>query len=491
MPYPEYLIAPMRREMVDMGARECRTVADVDEALKTPGVVMIVVNSVCGCAAGKARPGIARALEHPNKPDLVATVFAGADIDATDHARDQFTGFAPSSPSVGLLRDGKLLYMIERRDIEQRSAEGIADLLTLAFDKYCGAPRRSVAFRLVTKGRRASTPSESFPTRPRVVGSRNAHQPAFVLYLRLCRPDARPAGRHWPSARAHVSRPIPSRASSSATSARPVKATALSTLRPLKLAAHLLRCGGDRRPVQDRKQRPVLHTGVRQPAHRLDWRGGGVAVESECRSTSAAERATARGAPTTATACTSRPTAARPGRTADSRSRNTSGGSSCIRPTRTRPYVAALGHLYTDNEERGLYKTTDGGKTWTNRSTSTRGPRDRRRRRRDGSEESARALASAYDKERVPGRSDVDRARAAASTRRSTAARRGRSSEAASPPAISAASASRFPGRTRTSSTPSSKSRPTPGRPGGAREWLGVSGGSSLYRWTTPARPGM
>jgi putative YphP/YqiW family bacilliredoxin len=137
MPYPEYLIAPMRREMVEMGARECRTVEDVDDVLKSQGVVMLVVNSVCGCAAGKARPGIAMALEHATKPDVVATVFAGADIDATDHARERFTGFAPSSPSIGLLRDGKLLYMIERRDIEQRSAEGIADLLTLAFDKYC------------------------------------------------------------------------------------------------------------------------------------------------------------------------------------------------------------------------------------------------------------------------------------------------------------------------------------------------------------------
>ena len=120
------------------------TVADVDDTLKSPGVVMMVVNSVCGCAAGKARPGIAMALQHVNRPDLVATVFAGADIDATDHARAQFTGFQPSSPSIGLLRDGKLLYMIERRDIEQRSAEAIADMLTMAFDKYC-APQGATA----------------------------------------------------------------------------------------------------------------------------------------------------------------------------------------------------------------------------------------------------------------------------------------------------------------------------------------------------------
>jgi putative YphP/YqiW family bacilliredoxin len=137
MPSPEYLIAPMRTELTDIGARECRTVADVDETLKSPGVVMMVVNSVCGCAAGKARPGIAMALQHANRPDVVATVFAGADIEATDRARGYFTGFAPSSPSIGLLRDGNLLYMVERRDIESRPAQAIADLLTMAFDKFC------------------------------------------------------------------------------------------------------------------------------------------------------------------------------------------------------------------------------------------------------------------------------------------------------------------------------------------------------------------
>jgi putative YphP/YqiW family bacilliredoxin len=137
MPYPEYLIAPMRRELTDLGARECRTPAEVDAVVTSPGVVMMVVNSVCGCAAGKARPGIAMALQHPNRPDTVASVFAGADIEATDHARAYFTGFAPSSPSIALMRDGKLLYMVERRDIEMRSAEAIADLLTMAFDKYC------------------------------------------------------------------------------------------------------------------------------------------------------------------------------------------------------------------------------------------------------------------------------------------------------------------------------------------------------------------
>jgi putative YphP/YqiW family bacilliredoxin len=144
MPYPEYLIAPMRQELVELGARECRTAADVDAVVAQPGVTMVVVNSVCGCAAGKARPGIALAMQHPNRPDTLATVFAGADIDATAKARDYLTGFAPSSPSVALLRDGKVLYMVERRDIESRTAESIADLLTLAFDKYC-APEGSPA----------------------------------------------------------------------------------------------------------------------------------------------------------------------------------------------------------------------------------------------------------------------------------------------------------------------------------------------------------
>src|SRR5690606_7484964 len=87
MPYPEYLVAPMRQELVAVGARECRTAAEVDEVMKTPGVVMMVVNSVCGCAAGKARPGIALALQHANRPDVVATVFAGADVEATERAR--------------------------------------------------------------------------------------------------------------------------------------------------------------------------------------------------------------------------------------------------------------------------------------------------------------------------------------------------------------------------------------------------------------------
>ena len=137
MPYPEPFIAPMRDELTRLGIRELRTAAQVDEAVRTPGTVMIVVNSVCGCAAGKARPGVALALQHPARPDLVTSVFAGADIEATDRARAHFTGYLPSSPSVGLLRDGKLVFMLERRDIENRDAYAIARQLTRAFDQHC------------------------------------------------------------------------------------------------------------------------------------------------------------------------------------------------------------------------------------------------------------------------------------------------------------------------------------------------------------------
>jgi putative YphP/YqiW family bacilliredoxin len=130
------LIAPMRGEMTAMGAKELKTAAAVDDAVKnTRGTLMLVVNSVCGCAAGKARPGIAMAMQHAKRPDVLATVFAGADVEATDRAREYFTGYPPSSPSIGILRDGKLVYMLERRDIESRSAEMIADELTRAFDR--------------------------------------------------------------------------------------------------------------------------------------------------------------------------------------------------------------------------------------------------------------------------------------------------------------------------------------------------------------------
>ena len=137
MPYPEPFIAPMRAELTNVGARELRTPEDVDAALRAQGTVMIVVNSVCGCAAGKARPGIAMALQHDKRPDFVGTVFAGGDIEATERARQAFAPYPPSSPSVGILKGGKLVYMMERHQIESRTAEAIAKDLEGAFEKYC------------------------------------------------------------------------------------------------------------------------------------------------------------------------------------------------------------------------------------------------------------------------------------------------------------------------------------------------------------------
>lgn len=134
----------MRQELTALGVRELRTAEDVDAAVSgTSGTLMIVVNSVCGCAAGKARPGIALALRHANRPDVVATVFAGADVEATARARGYFTGYPPSSPSIALLRDGKLLFMMERSQIENQTADAIAAELTAAFDRYCAAQRAS------------------------------------------------------------------------------------------------------------------------------------------------------------------------------------------------------------------------------------------------------------------------------------------------------------------------------------------------------------
>jgi putative YphP/YqiW family bacilliredoxin len=138
MPYPEFFVAPMREELTSLGVQELRTPGEVDAAVaNTAGTLMIVVNSVCGCAAGKARPGLALALQHGVKPDRVASVFAGFDADATDRARSYFTGYAPSSPSIALFRNGKLAYMLERSQIENRDALAIAAELKNAFDRFC------------------------------------------------------------------------------------------------------------------------------------------------------------------------------------------------------------------------------------------------------------------------------------------------------------------------------------------------------------------
>lgn len=138
MSYPDFMTRPMREELTCLGVEELTTPEAVDSALKdAKGTVMVVVNSICGCAAGKARPGIARALQHDVRPDKAVTVFAGADLEATEKARVYLTGYPPSSPSIGLLKDGNLVFMMERRQIEGRGPEQIAEELTRAFDEYC------------------------------------------------------------------------------------------------------------------------------------------------------------------------------------------------------------------------------------------------------------------------------------------------------------------------------------------------------------------
>jgi putative YphP/YqiW family bacilliredoxin len=140
--YPEEFVEPMRQELTRIGFQEMRSPAQVDEVLSKPsGTVLVVVNSICGCAAGRARPAVAMALENKSRPEVLTTVFAGQDLDATTRARGYFTGYPPSSPSVALLRDGKLVYMLERKDIEGRDPYTIAEDLTQAFDKFC-APAR-------------------------------------------------------------------------------------------------------------------------------------------------------------------------------------------------------------------------------------------------------------------------------------------------------------------------------------------------------------
>lgn len=135
--YPEMMIAPMREELTSAGIQEARTAADVEKAVNQKGTTMVVVNSVCGCAAGRMRPGVRAAVRSSVRPDRIITVFAGQDRDATEKARAYFTGYPPSSPSIGLLRDGQLVYMMQRSDIEMATPEMIASALAHAFEKHC------------------------------------------------------------------------------------------------------------------------------------------------------------------------------------------------------------------------------------------------------------------------------------------------------------------------------------------------------------------
>jgi putative YphP/YqiW family bacilliredoxin len=139
MPYPPALVAPMRAEMTRMGAKELTTPAEVDAAMgDQKGTMLVFVNSVCGCAAANARPGLALALQHPARPQEVVTVFAGQDVDATARARQYFSDYQPSSPSMALFRDGEVVHFVHRHQIEGRSPQAVAAELTQAFDKYCG-----------------------------------------------------------------------------------------------------------------------------------------------------------------------------------------------------------------------------------------------------------------------------------------------------------------------------------------------------------------
>lgn len=137
--YPEIMVIPMREELTRLGIQELRTSQDVDRVLaqNPSGTAMVVVNSICGCAAGRMRPAIRAALQNTNRPQKMFTVFAGQDVEATERARAYFTGYPPSSPSIALFRDGKLVHMIQRSDIEHREAVDIANELKRIFDQYC------------------------------------------------------------------------------------------------------------------------------------------------------------------------------------------------------------------------------------------------------------------------------------------------------------------------------------------------------------------
>jgi putative YphP/YqiW family bacilliredoxin len=144
MRYPEQLIVPMRKDLTQYGVQETRTAEEVDRTLSAnSGTVLMVVNSVCGCAAGKARPAVGMALSYHIRPDVTATVFAGADLEAVERVREMLPGIPPSSPSMALFRGGKPVYILHRHQIESRQAPEIAKLLTEAFDEYCATSEKS------------------------------------------------------------------------------------------------------------------------------------------------------------------------------------------------------------------------------------------------------------------------------------------------------------------------------------------------------------
>lgn len=135
--YPEYLVAPMRQELINAGFQDLRTADEVEQAIKSEGTVLVMVNSVCGCAAANARPAARMSVQHEKHPDKLITVFAGMEKDAVDTARNLMLPYPPSSPAIALFKDGKLVHMIERHQIEGRPAQMIADNLQQAFDHFC------------------------------------------------------------------------------------------------------------------------------------------------------------------------------------------------------------------------------------------------------------------------------------------------------------------------------------------------------------------
>ncbi len=139
--YPDIMVIPMREELTRMGVQELRTAEEVDRAIvNQAGATLVIVNSICGCAAGRMRPAVRLALQNSVRPENMFTVFAGQDTEATERARSYFTGYPPSSPAVALFRDGKLVYMMQRSDIEHREAADIAVELKKTFDKFCAVP---------------------------------------------------------------------------------------------------------------------------------------------------------------------------------------------------------------------------------------------------------------------------------------------------------------------------------------------------------------
>jgi putative YphP/YqiW family bacilliredoxin len=141
--YPELMVVPMREELTRLGVEELKTASDVDREMKVKqGTTLVIVNSICGCAAGRMRPAVRTALQNSSRPDRSFTVFAGQDLEATERARSYFTGYPPSSPSLALFREGKLVHMMQRSDIEHRDAADIANELKRAFDEHCAVAAR-------------------------------------------------------------------------------------------------------------------------------------------------------------------------------------------------------------------------------------------------------------------------------------------------------------------------------------------------------------